>query len=120
MATVQTPHEMSLAASLPVKQDNPDLDLMALTMAALRLVNPWSVETKTAWPRTDPSTLEPQDRVITLAEVNLHDSYDDCWVVIYDRVYDITTFFDEVSSQYLAYIYDKEISDSDSHIVQLL
>ncbi|KAH8413285.1 hypothetical protein KR009_009666 [Drosophila setifemur] len=32
---------------------------------------------------------------ITLEEVAQHDSYDDCWVVIYDRVYDVTSFLRE-------------------------
>lgn len=29
---------------------------------------------------------------ITLEEVAHHDSFDDCWIVIYDRVYDVTQF----------------------------
>ncbi|EDW55582.1 cytochrome b5 [Drosophila sechellia] len=29
---------------------------------------------------------------IALEEVAQHDSFDDCWVVIYDRVYDVTHF----------------------------
>jgi cytochrome b involved in lipid metabolism len=36
---------------------------------------------------------------ISLAEVLDHDSYDDCWVIIYDRVYDITSFLHQVSYQ---------------------
>ncbi|EDW04128.1 cytochrome b5 [Drosophila grimshawi] len=32
---------------------------------------------------------------ITLEEVAHHDSYDDCWIVIYDRVYDVTHFLRE-------------------------
>lgn len=39
----------------------------------------------------------PEERVITLDEVSWHDTPDDCWIVIYDRVYDITDFQDEVS-----------------------
>jgi cytochrome b involved in lipid metabolism len=35
---------------------------------------------------------------ISLSEVSLHDSPDDCWTVIYDRVYDVTNFLDNVSS----------------------
>lgn len=101
MATVQTAPEMNLPGSLSVDQDNTDLDLVALTMAALRFVNPWSVETKSTWKaRLEPGTPEAKDRVINLAEVSMHDSYQDCWVVIYDRVYDITDFFDEVSLFY--------------------
>ncbi|XP_030383178.1 cytochrome b5 [Scaptodrosophila lebanonensis] len=29
---------------------------------------------------------------LTLEQVAHHDSYDDCWIVIYDRVYDVTQF----------------------------
>lgn len=36
---------------------------------------------------------------ICLREVGRHDSLSDCWVVIYDRVYDITKFVYEVSAQ---------------------
>lgn len=35
---------------------------------------------------------------ISLKEVAEHDTIEDCWVVIYDRVYDITNFFDLVSN----------------------
>lgn len=98
MAKVQTHSEISLAAPMPVSQDTEDIDLVALTMAALRFVNPWSVETKTQWSeRIVPGTPEAKDRTITLAEVAYHDTPNDCWVVIYDRVYDISTFLDEVS-----------------------
>ncbi|XP_072393355.1 cytochrome b5-like [Diabrotica undecimpunctata] len=37
----------------------------------------------------------PGERVITLEEVSRHDTDKDCWVVIYDRVYDITEFLDK-------------------------
>lgn len=98
MTAVQTPPEMNLPAALPVSEDNTDLNFMALTMAALRLVNPWAAEKTQQWSsRVEPGSPAAKENIITLAEVNLHDSYDDCWVVIYDRVYDITTFFDEVS-----------------------
>ncbi|KAK9879566.1 hypothetical protein WA026_006634 [Henosepilachna vigintioctopunctata] len=32
---------------------------------------------------------------LTLQEVLCHDSRKDCWVVIYDRVYDVTDFLDK-------------------------
>lgn len=34
--------------------------------------------------------------VISLKDVADHDSYDDCWIVLYDRVYDVTKFLNEV------------------------
>lgn len=35
--------------------------------------------------------------IISLNEVSDHDSYDDCWIVLYDRVYDVTNFLHEVN-----------------------
>lgn len=111
MATVQSPPEINLASSLPVQQEN-DLDLVALTMAALRLVNPWSVDTSNKWSqRIEPGTPEAKDRVITLAEVSQHDTPKDCWVVIYDRVYDITDFLDEVSNTFFCYLFSPFMID---------
>lgn len=34
---------------------------------------------------------------ISLDEVRHHDCWNDCWVIIYDRVYDITQFLHQVS-----------------------
>ncbi|CAH1369193.1 hypothetical protein MTP99_010663 [Tenebrio molitor] len=41
-------------------------------------------------PQTD-----PEERVINLDEVSWHDNPNDCWIIIYDRVYNITDFLDE-------------------------
>ncbi|XP_018325120.1 cytochrome B5-like protein [Agrilus planipennis] len=41
------------------------------------------------------STAVPGERIITLEEVAYHDTWDSCWMVIYDRVYDVTDFLDE-------------------------
>ena len=38
-----------------------------------------------------------QKKYITLDEVSYHDTYKDCWIVLYDRVYDITKFLELVS-----------------------
>lgn len=37
-------------------------------------------------------------RVITMEEVSRHDEPDDCWIIIFDRIYDVTFFLDEVSN----------------------
>ncbi|CAH2004793.1 unnamed protein product [Acanthoscelides obtectus] len=34
-------------------------------------------------------------RILTLEEISWHDNECDCWVVIYDRVYDVTNFLEE-------------------------
>ncbi|CAH0557248.1 unnamed protein product [Brassicogethes aeneus] len=39
--------------------------------------------------------VNPDLRVISLEELSWHETPQDCWVVIYDRVYDITDFLDE-------------------------
>lgn len=35
---------------------------------------------------------EIEIKEIDLEEVSNHDSIDDCWIIIYDRVYDVTNF----------------------------
>lgn len=50
----------------------------------------------TALRLSKPAVIEPTDRIMTLEEVSWHDSKKDCWVIIYDRIYDLTHFFDEV------------------------
>lgn len=102
MAKVQSAQEINLPSKPLAVPQNKDLDLVALTMAALRFANPWTAAAAepSVWPaRPEPEDLQPRDRVITLAEVSQHDTPRDCWVVIYDRVYDISTFLDEVSSE---------------------
>lgn len=36
-------------------------------------------------------------RIISLIEVANHDVIEDCWIILYDRVYDVTHFLDSVS-----------------------
>ncbi|KAF7281360.1 cytochrome b5 [Rhynchophorus ferrugineus] len=38
---------------------------------------------------------EDNSKEISMEEVSWHDNANDCWVVIYDRVYDVTNFIDE-------------------------
>lgn len=38
---------------------------------------------------------------ITLKEVACHDAINDCWVIIYDRVYDVTNFLFSVRINFL-------------------
>ncbi|XP_057651717.1 uncharacterized protein LOC130891150 [Diorhabda carinulata] len=43
-----------------------------------------------------PSGISVQGRrIISLDEVSWHDKSEDCWVIIYDRVYNVTDFLDE-------------------------
>lgn len=41
-------------------------------------------------------TEEKCRRIINLSEVACHDTIDDCWIVLFDRVYDVTDFLDKV------------------------
>lgn len=42
-------------------------------------------------------------RKITLDEVSNHDTFNDCWIVLYDRVYDVTKFLNEVSWNFFCF-----------------
>ncbi|CAG9858700.1 unnamed protein product, partial [Phyllotreta striolata] len=47
-------------------------------------------------PETEPSrSVSRPQKVITMEEVSWHDSANDCWIIIYDRVYDVTGFLQE-------------------------
>lgn len=58
-------------------------------------------EGKTHQPSSDFQTLVPAAPLSTsLPEISLqmvaeHDSHDDCWIIVYDRVYDVTLFLAE-------------------------
>lgn len=63
-------------------------DLLSFAMTALRL--------SVSKPKREKFTPTGPDSIITLEEISWHDNEKDCWVIIYDRVYDLTNFFDEV------------------------
>ena len=45
------------------------------------------------------SDLEPKDLPLySMAEVSNHCDFNDCWIVLWDKVYDVTEFIKEVSS----------------------
>ncbi|KAJ8929231.1 hypothetical protein NQ314_018110 [Rhamnusium bicolor] len=46
-------------------------------------------------PKLTTSSTAREDRIITLEEVSWHDHARDCWIIIYDRVYDVTDFLEE-------------------------
>ena len=60
----------------------------------------WNRFTTTS--RSDETVLNQEKcrPIISLKEVADHDSYDDCWIVLYDRVYDVTKFLHEVNIVY--------------------
>lgn len=38
------------------------------------------------------------ERIISMKEVSWHDEPGDCWVIIFDKVYDVTKFLNEVGT----------------------
>lgn len=77
------------AASLVSGQQS--ANFFQLAMTALRL---------TTTPSNDRNNNNLRLRKqITLDEVAYHDTMNDCWIVLYDRVYDITDFLELVSKQ---------------------
>lgn len=45
-----------------------------------------------------------ETKVYTLEEVSKHKTGRDCWVVIHNKVYDVTKFLDEVTSHKYPYV----------------
>ena len=64
-------------------------DALRLAVTALRLSEPTPRVPQQKETSNNPST-------ISLDQVSWHDHRADCWIVIYDRVYDITGFLLEV------------------------
>lgn len=82
-------------------EDTREADLISLTMAALRFK---SATGNNATDVITPNEEVCQDNsviVITLEEVSWHDSPQDCWIILYDNVYDITNFLDQVNIFFL-------------------
>lgn len=65
-------------------------NLMSFAMTALRISVPAKSRKKSL------CSGRSKDSVISLEEISWHDNEKDCWVVIYDRVYDLTNFLQEV------------------------
>ncbi|XP_063236194.1 uncharacterized protein LOC134538693 [Bacillus rossius redtenbacheri] len=66
-------------------------DALCMAVTALRL-SPPPPPPPTAPP---PPGAAAAEREVTLDQVAWHDRSDDCWVVVYDRVYDVTRFMDQ-------------------------
>lgn len=52
----------------------------------------------------DEQAVSTSAKVFTLAEIAEHKSTDSCWIVIHDKVYDVTKFLDEVSDIFFIYL----------------
>jgi cytochrome b5, putative len=56
----------------------------------------------------------------TLAEVSEHYHDDDCWIVLYDKVYDVTKFMKEVCTSLLVVDKDCKIDTLTNHMIIVL
>lgn len=98
-------------ATLATVHTHPPAELlqMATTLVSLHL---------SAATQVHPALPQSQDwrrDVFTLHEVAQHDRIEDCWLVIYDRVYDVTSFLATVSGcKYMKKGFLKTISTSPS------
>lgn len=69
---------------------------LQLAMTALRLSSQKNKQQQTA-DFYQSTKIINELQVISLDEVSYHDHKSDCWIIIYDRVYDITNFLRMVS-----------------------
>ncbi|XP_052898520.1 uncharacterized protein LOC128305214 [Anopheles moucheti] len=86
MSAVETQLQSPIEGSDMVN-GNQTATILELAMVALRLTKATGTDGN--------SNNGHQQRLrqqITLSEVAYHDCYDDCWIVLYDRVYDVTNF----------------------------
>lgn len=91
MSTIDT--QGVISSDIQKREQTQNANILQLTMAALRL-------TSTAVSTVQLTTLDSNAsklREISLDEVSLHYDRSDCWLIIYDRVYDVTRFLDTVS-----------------------
>ncbi|KAL1491183.1 hypothetical protein ABEB36_011821 [Hypothenemus hampei] len=51
--------------------------------------------TNTIFDSNKSDVLHKNNKTIELKEVSWHDTRNDCWIIVYDRVYDITDFLNE-------------------------
>jgi cytochrome b involved in lipid metabolism len=83
MAAIVEPEQQ-----LPSEFEAPNSSVLQMALTALRL---------TALTQTVDLTGVFTRKRISLDEVANHDHRGSCWIVVYDRVYDITRFLREVS-----------------------
>lgn len=91
MTTLHTPIIPPLLPPEHDQIDHHNTNLLSLAMTALRMTNLTTFGS---------SKSEPQENVlleISMDEVSNHCTINDCWIIIYDRVYDVTKFIKTVN-----------------------
>lgn len=66
-------------------------EILTLALRTLRLA-------KSNLNTVSTDTVAGERRIISLSEVSNHDTAQDCWIVLFDRVYDVTNFLNTVSA----------------------
>lgn len=99
MSTVgtQIPGGVEVRTSTIDTADQQNTSFLQLAMTALRLTtsavsNGVNVTAKNCSANDRNNNTVRHRKQYTLDEVSYHDTYGDCWIVLYDRVYDITDF----------------------------
>lgn len=84
----------------PVDTDpQPNTSFLQLAMTALRLTTSAAANvTKNSSISDRNNNTVRHRKQYTLDEVSYHDTFGDCWIVLYDRVYDISNFLQVVSN----------------------
>lgn len=98
MSTVgtQIPGSVEVRTSSSSTADQQNTSFLQLAMTALRLTtsaaNSVTVAAKNSSASDRNNNTVRHRKQYTLDEVSYHDTFGDCWIVLYDRVYDITDF----------------------------
>lgn len=83
-------------------EDN--INSLKLVLASLRISSK-KLQLKSSIVVPSEDVLENTLPTISLKEVAKHDSYNSCWIIIYDRVYDITNYLNVVSLFLIIYLH---------------
>lgn len=85
--------EINLTAKKKLESVTEDTNIFTNALRTLRL------NKSIPFSETDSETVLNEEkcrRIYALSEVSNHDTHDDCWIVLYDRVYNVTEFLKEV------------------------
>ena len=76
-----------------IGEENKNVDLIKIALASIRINTSKKAD-------EDEIQIDNCLPIISLKEVSDHEDPSDCWIIIYDRVYNITKFLSKVSYGY--------------------
>lgn len=88
--TVDSAKQLNANSAMEISSNQ---EILTLALRTLRL-------SKSNLNVVSTDTISSERRAISLNEVSYHDTTDDCWIILFDRVYDVTHFLDKVSWQF--------------------